>query len=127
MNFKLDTSAIRSQLRKFKSHFWAKQIEEIPAQERATHKVGAGSETSIQVRTTKMDIQNEIIQETTSSSVNLLRQSEYENQIKNNEKYFCIKKTSIVVGILFLINLLNYIDRFTVAGTLNTLIFLKIV
>ena len=115
MNLKLDSSIIRNQLSKFKRHFRSKQ-KEVTSQERAVREAGVNIEKPIQFKTTKMD--NEI-QETTSSAANLLRQSEYDNRNTNNEKFFCIKKTSTVVGILFFINLLNYVDRFTVAGMLN--------
>jgi len=113
MNLKLDTSSIRNQLKNLKQHIRSKQKVEVRSEERAAE--GVSIETPIQFQTTKMDIQNEIIQETISSSVNLLRRSE-ESQIANNGKYFCIRKTSIVVAILFFIKLLNHIDRFTVAG-----------
>lgn len=119
MNLKIDTSIIKSQLKTIKRHFWSKQKEEVESQERVAVGAGVITEAPIQFKTTKMDNQDEILQETASSSANLIRQSDDENQITNNEKYFCINKKSIVVGILFFINLLNYVDRFTVAGMLN--------
>ena len=90
MNLKIDTSIIRNQLRKIKQHIQSKQNKEVTSSEERTA-ARVSIEAPIQFQTTKMDIQNEIIQETASSSANLLRQSEDESQITSSQKYFCVR------------------------------------
>lgn len=71
------------------------------------------AETEVALSVNGMDYQRVLIQSTASS---LGASTEAELNRRRNESRVCCRRSFISIGILTFINLLNYMDRFSVAG-----------